>query len=55
MICDFMSFSTVFQLYQNDWKVIVKECEERNPDEKISASIGNQTETTGSASLHLAH
>ena len=31
MICDFTSFSTVFETYQDDGRMIMKGCVQRNP------------------------
>ena len=31
MICDFTSFSTVFQSYQGDGRMIMKDCVQWNP------------------------
>ena len=31
MTCDFMTFSTVFQSYQEDGRIIMKDCVQWNP------------------------
>ena len=31
MTCDFTSFSTIFQSYQDDWEMILKGCVQWNP------------------------
>ena len=45
MTCDFTSFSTVFQSYQDNGRVIMKNCVQWNPFaiEKTSASIGDRS------------
>ena len=45
MICDFTSFSTVFQSYQDDGRMITKGCEQWNPVDGIEdfASSGART------------
>ena len=43
MTCDFMSFSTVFQSYQEDGQVVMKGCVQWKPvcDSKDFAAIGD--------------
>ena len=45
MTCEFMSFSTVFQSYQDDERLIMKGCVQRNPVYGLEefASSGAQT------------
>ena len=45
MICDFTSFSTVFQSYQDDVRLIRKSCVQRNSvyDLEDFASSGDRT------------
>ena len=55
MICDFTSFSTVFQSYQDDGRMIMKDCVQWNPFtvEKISPRAGIELGTARSVGQRL--
>ena len=55
MTCNFMSFLTVFQSYQDDRRMIIKVCMQRNPFvvEKILPGAGLELGTDRSVVQHL--
>ena len=57
MTCDFASFSTVFQSYQDDERLIMKDCVQWNPFtlEKISPRAGLERTTARSVGQRLTH
>ena len=57
MMCDFTSFSTVFQSYQDDGRMIMKGCVQWNTYtvEKISPRAGLELATARSVGQPLAH
>ena len=57
MTCDFTSFSTVFQSYQVDGRMIMKCCLQWNPFtvEKISPRAGLELGTARSEDQRLTH
>ena len=48
-----LSFSTVYQSYQDDRRVIIKCCVQWNPVEKISTYSRNRTRTVSSAGQRI--
>ena len=57
MTCDFTSFSTVFQSYQDDGQLIIKGCVQWNPFtvEKSSPRAGLELGTARSVGQRLTH
>ena len=57
MTCDFTSFSTVFQSYQDDGRMIMKGCVQWKPvtTEKISPQAGLELTTARSVGQRLTH
>ena len=57
MSCDFTSFSTVFQSYQDDWRLIMKGCVQWNfvNGREDFASSGDQTRSARSVGQRLTH
>ena len=57
MTCDFASFSTVFQSYQDDGRLIMKSCEQGNSvyGWEDFASSGDRTRSARSVGQRLTH
>ena len=57
MSCDFTSFSTVFQSYQDDWRLIMKGCVQWNSvnGREDFASSRDQTRSARSVGQRLTH
>ena len=57
MDCDFISFTTVFQSYQDDERLIMKGCKQWNPFtvEKISPRAGLELGAARSVGQGLRH
>ena len=58
MTCDFKSFSTVFQSYQDDEGMLKKDCMQRNPVynwKDSPAQVGLEPRTARSVGQHLTY
>ena len=57
LTCEFTSFSTVFQSYQDDERLIIKDCVQWNPltDERISTRAGIELGTSRSVGQRLTY